>query len=57
MQAYKNDSFSYLLTLVSVSESFSQKSIFLKIRGFFSLKFFQGHDLLTYYPDSEFHGH
>ena len=57
MQTYRNDSFSYLLTLVSVSESFSQKSIFLKIRSFFSFKFFQGHNWLTYYSDSEFHGH
>ena len=32
-------------------------SIFLKIRSFFSFKFFQGHNWLTNYPDSEFHGH
>ena len=57
MQTYRNDSFSYLLTLVSVSESFSQKSIFLKIRSFFSFNFFQGHNWLTNSPDSEFHGH
>ena len=34
-----------------------EKSIFLKIRSFFSFKFFQGHNSLTNYPDSEFHGH
>ena len=34
-----------------------EKSIFLKIRSFFSFKFFQGHNWLTNYPDSEFHGH
>ena len=34
-----------------------ENSIFLKIRVFFSFKFFQGHNLLTNYPDSEFHGH
>ena len=34
-----------------------KKSIFLKIRSFFSFKFFQGHNWLTNYPDSEFHDH
>ena len=34
-----------------------EKSIFLKNRSFFSFKFFQGHNWLTNYPDSEFHGH
>ena len=34
-----------------------EKSIFLKIRSFFSFKFFQGHNWLTNYPDAEFHGH
>ena len=34
-----------------------EKSIFLKIRSFFSFKFLQGHNWLTNYPDSEFHGH
>jgi len=34
-----------------------KKSIFLKIRSFFSFKFFQGHNWLTNYPDFEFHGH
>ena len=34
-----------------------EKSIFLKIRSFFSFKFFQGHNWLTNYSDSEFHGH
>ena len=34
-----------------------EKSIFLKIRSFFSFKFFQGHNWLTNYPDSESHGH
>ena len=34
-----------------------EKSIFLKIRSVFSFKFFQGHNWLTNYPDSEFHGH
>ena len=34
-----------------------EKGIFLKIRSFFSFKFFQGHNWLTNYPDSEFHGH
>ena len=34
-----------------------EKSIFLKIRSFFSFKFFQGHNWLTNYPDSDFHGH
>ena len=34
-----------------------EKSIFLKIRSFFSFKFFQGHNWLTNYLDSEFHGH
>ena len=33
-----------------------EKSIFLKIRFFFSFNFFQGHNWLTNYPDSEFHG-
>ena len=33
-----------------------EKRIFLKIRSFFSFKFFQGHIWLTNYPDSEFHG-
>ena len=47
MQTYRNYSFSYFLTFVSV----------LKTRSFFSWKFFQGHNWLTNYPDSEFHGH
>ena len=34
-----------------------EKSIFLKIRSFFSFKFFQGDNWLTNYLDSEFHGH
>ena len=34
-----------------------EKSIFLKIRSFFSFKFFQGRNWLTCYPDSQFHGH
>ena len=34
-----------------------EKSIFLKIRSYFSFKLFPGHNLLTNYPDSEFHGH
>ena len=34
-----------------------EKSIFLKTRSFFCFKFFQGHNWLTNYPDSEFHGH
>ena len=34
-----------------------EKSIFLKIRSFFSFKFFQGHNWLTNYSDSEFHDH
>ena len=34
-----------------------EKGIFLKIRSFFSFKFFQSHNWLTNYPDSEFHGH
>ena len=34
-----------------------EKSIFLKNRSFFSFKFFQGHNWLTNYPGSEFHGH
>ena len=34
-----------------------QKSIFLTIRGFFPFKFFQGHNWLTSYQNSEFHGH
>ena len=33
-----------------------EKSIFLKTRSFF-FNFFQGHNWLTNYPDSEFHGH
>ena len=53
-QTYRNYSIRYLLTFVSVSH---EKSIFLKIRIFFSFKFFQGHNWLTNYPDSEFHGH
>ena len=43
-QTYRNYSFCYLLTFVSVEESFSRKSIFLKNRSFFSFKFFQGHN-------------
>ena len=34
-----------------------EKSIFLKIRSFFSFNFFQGHNWLTNYPDSEFQSH
>ena len=34
-----------------------EKSIFLKNRSFFPFKYFQGHNWLTDYPDSEFHGH
>ena len=34
-----------------------KQSIFLKFGGFFSFNFFQGHNWLTYYPDSEFHDH
>ena len=56
-QTYWNYSFSYLLTFVSVWESFSSKSIFLKIHSFFPFKFFQGHNWLTNYLDFEFHGH
>ena len=33
-----------------------EKGIFLKIRSFFPFKFFQGHNWLTNYPYSEFHG-
>ena len=33
-----------------------EKRIFLKIRSLFSFKFFQGHNWLTNYPNSEFHG-
>ena len=33
-----------------------EKSILLKIRVFFSFKFFQGQNWLTNYLDSEFHG-
>ena len=47
MLTYRND---------SLSPS-RKKSIFVKIRGHFSFKFFQGHNWLTYYPESEFHGH
>ena len=43
-----------MLALKSPSD---EKSIFLKTRTFFSFKFFQGHNWLTNYPDSEFHGH
>ena len=43
-----------LLALKSPSH---EKSIFLKTRSFFSFKIFQGHNWLTNYPDSEFHGH
>ena len=52
-QTYRNYSFRYLLTFVSVLESFSRKKHFLKN----SFKFFQSHNWLTNYPDSEFHGH
>ena len=34
-----------------------KKRIFLKIRSFFSFKFFQGHNWLTNYLDFEFYGH
>ena len=34
-----------------------KKSIFLKIRSFFSFKFFQGHNWSTNYLNFEFHGH
>ena len=44
----------YLLAFKSPSH---EKSIFLKTRSFFSFKFFQGHNWLANYPDSEFHGH
>ena len=33
-----------------------EKGIFLKIRSFFPFKFFRGHNWLTNYPYSEFHG-
>ena len=57
MQTYRNYSFSYLLTFVSVWESFSRKKHFLKNSWFFSFNFIQGHNWLTNYPNSEFHGH
>ena len=41
--------------LSAFKSPFHEKSIFLKIRCFFSFKFFQGHNWLTNYPDSEFH--
>ena len=34
-----------------------EKTFFLKICGFISFKFFQGHNWLTKYPDAEFHSH
>ena len=58
MQTYKNYSFLYLLTFVSVKDSFSRKKHFLKNWYFFFLQFFfQGHNWVTNYPDSEFHDH
>ena len=56
-QTYRNYSFCYLLTFVSVEESFSRKKHFLKKSYFFFFKFFQGHNWLTNYLDCEFHGH
>ena len=55
MQAYRNYSLSYLLTFFNSPSH--EKSIFLKVRSFFSFKFFQSHKWLTKYADSEFHGH
>ena len=46
-QTYRNYSFRYL----------SRIKHFLKNSQFFSFKFFQGHNWLTNYSDSEFHGH
>ena len=43
--------------LSAFKSSSHKKRIFLKIRSFFSLKFFQGHNWLTNYPGSEFYGH
>ena len=56
LQTYRNYSFSYLLTFVSVLESFSWKKNFLKNSYFFFLQIFSGPQLINY-PDSEFHGH
>ena len=58
-QTYRNYCFRYLLTfnLSAFKSQSRKKSIFLKIRSFFSFKFFQGHNWLTNYPDSEFHSH
>ena len=43
--------------LSAFKSSSHEKSILLKIRGFVSFKFFQGHNWLTNYQDAEFHGH
>ena len=56
-QTYRNYSFRYLLSLSAFKSPSHEKSIFLKIRSFFSFKFFQGDNWLSNYPDSEFHGH
>ena len=56
MQTHRN--YSTICWRLSEFKSPSQeKSSFLKPRGFFSFKFFQGHNWLTNYLDSEFHGH
>ena len=57
MQTYTNYSFAICWRLSAFKSPSHEKSIFLKIRSFFSFKFFQGHNWLTNYPDSEFHGH
>ena len=58
MQTYRNYSFNYLLTFVSFYRVLlTKKRIFLKICSFFSFQFFEGHNWLTNYPNSEFHGH
>ena len=56
-QTYRNYSFRYLSGRLSAFNSPHEENIFLKIRSFFSFKFFQGHNWLTNYPDSGFHGH
>ena len=57
MQSYRIIVLAICWRLSAFKSASHEKIIFLKIRSFFSFRFFQGHNWLTNYSDSEFHGH
>ena len=56
MQSYRIIVLAICWRLSAFKSASHEKIIFLKIRSFFSFRFFQGHNWLTNYQDSELHG-